>query len=260
MIGRGIAASDRPKNILIVDDSETFLTYLSVTLHRMGHNKIMPTNNGMDALKLIKLLMPDVVLLDIAMPQIDGITTLRLIKDDEQMSSIPVIMLTTASDTKTYEKCKKLGCFGYLTKPVKVSDLNETINKCITYEGGKKRKFLRTMFEKKVTVTHNGVTEEHYAVNLSEGGMYIRKINPFPVGTKVEIALPLKENKPIKLKGIVIYVRYISRDLFKIAPGMAIEFEELSSEDSAMLKAYIIKLLTADIIEEQKEPVIIKED
>jgi CheY-like chemotaxis protein len=252
---KNISMSDRPKRILIVDDSETFLMYLSIILRRMGFESI-PANNGIEALKLLRILMPDAVMLDITMPQMDGITVLRHVKGNEQTSNIPVIMVTTVSDIKAHEECERLGCSGYLTKPVKITELNDTLNKCISYEQGKKRKFLRTSFEKKVAVTCKGVTKEHYALTLSEGGMYIRNRNPFSVGAEIEVALPLKDERTIKLKGTVIYVKGLSGDVFRVAPGMAIEFKELNSEDSTMLKEYITELLTQDVIEEQDEPVI----
>jgi CheY-like chemotaxis protein len=120
---------DRSKRILIVDDSETFLMYISILLRRIGFDKVIPANSGMEALKILRILMPDVVLLDITMPQMDGIATLRHIKGDEHTSNIPVIMLTTASEKNPYEECKRLGCSGYLTKPVKLTELNDTLNR-----------------------------------------------------------------------------------------------------------------------------------
>lgn len=256
---REVKVSDRAKKVLIADDSETFLMYISILMRRMGFDKIIPADNGIEALKLLRILMPDVVLLDIAMPQMDGITVLRHIKGDDHTSNMPVIMVTIASDRKSYEECERLGCSAYLTKPVKITELNNALNECVFYEGGKKRQFLRTSFEKKITVTHNGVAKEHYAVSLSEGGMYIRNINPLRIGTEVEIALPLKDKKTVSLEGTVIYVKGIHGDLFKIAPGMAIEFKDLTGSDSAMLRSYITELLTGDILEEQNEPIITPE-
>jgi CheY-like chemotaxis protein len=250
---------ERQNSIIIVDDSEIVLTYLSMMLHRMGYKNIIPATNGKQAIQLIKLFMPDIILFDIEM--LDSIKTLRHIKNDEQTSNIPIIMLTTISGMKikTYEECKKIGFLGHIEKPVNIIKLNDILNKCINYEEGKKRKFLRTNFEKKVEVTHEGETKELRAINLSEGGIFLKKIDPFPVGSEVEITLILKK-KTLKLKGTVIYTKRISGDLFKIAPGMAIEFKELSTEDSAILNAYIIELLAGDIIEEQEEPVIAKDD
>jgi CheY-like chemotaxis protein len=249
---------NRTKRILIVDDSETFLMYTTVLLHRMGFDKITSAKNGVEALKLLRILMPDVILLDIKMPQMDGITVLRHIKDDENTSNIPVIMVTIVSDGNSIEDCKRLGCSGYLTKPVKVTELNDTLNKCISYEGGKRRKFLRTSFEKNVSVTHNGITEEHPAICLSEGGIYVRKRNPFNIGTEVEISLSLKDDKILNLKGTVIYIRGLSGDVVRDQPGMAIEFKNVNEDASVMLRTYITELLTEDIIEGKDEPIITK--
>jgi CheY-like chemotaxis protein len=248
--------AERRKSILVVDDSEVFLTYISVMLRRMGYDRIMPAAAGREALKLIKLFVPDVVLLDIEMP--DSTATLRRIREKEQTAHMPVIMLTTVSEAEARETSRKLKCAGYLTKPVKVTDLNEVINKCITYHGGKKRKYLRTTLEKRVAVTSHGETKGYQAINLSEGGIYLRKTTPLPVGTQVVIDLPLKDDKTLKLRGIVIYTKTITGDIFKVAPGMAVEFQDVSEEDSEILRAYILELLTGDILEEQEEPVIIK--
>lgn len=249
--------SERSKKILIVDDNETFLMYISILLRRMGYDKVIPASNGLEALKLLRILMPDVVILDIIMPQLDGITVLRHIKGDERTLNIPVIMVTNESvRRKSFEDCERLGCSGYLKKPVRITELNDMLNECITYARGKKRKFLRTTFEKKVAVTHNGVTNEHHAVSLSEGGVFIRKRDPFSVGTELELAIPLKNEQTINIKGTVIYVKGLSEDIFRIPPGFAIKFKKMNSNDAALLKIYITDLLTEDIIAEQEEPVI----
>lgn len=248
--------SERTKRILIVDDSETVLMYMSILLYRMGYEKIVSAKNGIEALKVLKILMPDVVLLDIKMPQMDGITTLGHIKSDEHTSNIPVIMVTVVSDRKSYDECIRLGCSAYLTKPIKIPELNDALNNCITYPGGKKRKFLRTSLDDKVVVTHKGVSEELHAVCLSEGGIYFRQRNPFSVGTEVEITLTLKDGRTINLKGTVLYVSGLSGEMFKILPGIAIEFKDLSSNDSEMLRTYILELLSEEIIGEQVEPII----
>jgi CheY-like chemotaxis protein len=90
--------NDRQKSILVVDNSEIFLTYISMTLRRMGYDKIIPANNGADAIELITLLLPDVVLLDINMPEMDGIATLKRIKENQKTSQIPVIMISSTDD------------------------------------------------------------------------------------------------------------------------------------------------------------------
>lgn len=251
--------SDRAKRILLVDDSESFLMYVSILLHRMGFKKVIPTNNGVDALKLSRILMPDIVLLDIGMPQMDGVTVLRHMKGDIHTSSIPVIMLTIATDRKSYEACDRLGCSGYVTKPINITELNHTLYRCFSsFTRGNNRQFLRTAFNEKVILTSMGTEKMHYAVNISQRGVYIRKKNPFPVGTDVNVSLPLKDGNLLSLRGSVIYIKDIREELFKIPPGMAIQFKDLTSNDSEILRVYITELLTKDIIEEQDEPIIKK--
>jgi hypothetical protein len=77
------------------------------------------------------------------------------------------------------------------------------------------------------------------------------------MGTEVEVALALKKERPVTLKGIVIYHhRNICGDEFRVAPGMAVQFRDISAEDSKLLRDYITELFARDIIEEQDEPVI----
>jgi CheY-like chemotaxis protein len=251
--------SDRSKRILLVDDSESTLMYVSILLHRMGFKKVIPANNGTDALKILRILMPDIVLLDIGMPQMDGVTVLRHIKGDTHTSKIPVVMLSIASDRKLYESCERIGSCGYITKPIDISELNQTLYRCVSsLIGGKKRQFLRTAFNEKVIVTCKGIKKQHYAVNISQRGLYIRMKNPFPVGSDVNVTLPLKDGSLLNLNGSVIYIKDVSKELFKMPPGMAIEFRDLTSNDSEILRVYITEILTKDIIEEQDEHIIKK--
>jgi len=243
--------SDRKKTILVVDDSETFLKYTSKLLYRMGYERVLSAGNGTEALKFLDTLRSDVVLLDIMMPEMDGIKTLRHIKSDERLSDMPVIITTDSPDNETYEDCKRLGCAGYLIKPIKIPELHDTLNHCIAYPDGKKRKFLRSALEDKVVITHQGMPENLHVVCLSEGGMYVRKRDPYLVGTEVDVMFTFREGKSVNLKGTVIYLKGLSEVTYNIVPGMAIKFHDVPSNDSAMLRSYIEELLIEEIIEDQ---------
>ena len=251
--------SERTKTILLVDDSETFLMYTSKLLRRLGYENIASVKNGADALKLLLTLMPDIILLDIAMQQMDGITTLRHIKSDERIANIPVIIITGISDNETLEECKKLGCTGYLKKPIKVPELHDILNKHITYPGGKKRKFLRSTLQDKAIVSHKAISEELHILCLSVGGVYVGKPNPYSVGTEVGVSLSLKDEKTINLKGTVIYVKALNKAIYGGFPGMAIKFKDLTSDVAETLRAYVEELLIEEIIDEQVDHIILKD-
>ncbi len=247
----------RKKTILIADDNKTFLMYISMLLKRMGF-QIIPTENGIGALKLLQLVGPDLIMIDVNMPLMDGITLLKHIKNDKQTFRIPVVMVSVDSNEKTIKKCEELGCMGYLVKPVDIDSLHDILQDCIFSRMGIKRKHLRSQFNKKVSVFFNGIQHDLYAETLSEGGIYLRKKDPFPVGSELEVQLPLKDGHSLDLKGIVIYVKGIFGALFKIPPGIAIEFKDISRDDSIRLTDYVIDLLAGDILESQEEIVIKK--
>jgi CheY-like chemotaxis protein len=245
----------RKKTVLIADDSETFVMYFSLLLKRLGFD-IIPAENGLEAMKLIKVTEPSLVMLDIRMPVMDGMTALRLIKGDKRTTEIPVIMVTTDSRAETIEECKRLGCSGYITKPVNISTIHKVLQESLYSPMGFKRRHVRATYTEKVTVFYNGTSYELYAGTLSEGGIYVTKKDSFPIGSEVKVTLHLEEGQELCVDASVIYVKGVYGDLFKTPPGMALEFKNLTDEASEILKNIVKKLLTNDIIDSQEETVI----
>ena len=245
----------RKKTVLVADDSETFVMYFSLLLKRLGF-EVIPAENGLEALKLIKVTEPNLVMLDIKMPVMDGITALRLIKADKRTTEIPVIMVTTDARDETIKECKSLGCSGYITKPVNISKIHEVLQESLYSPLGFKRRYVRTSYTKKVSVIYDGKKYELYASTLSEGGIYVMKKDPLPIGAEVKVILYLDEGKELSIDASVIYIKGVYGDLFKTPPGMALEFKNLSDDDSLVLKNYVKRLLTDDIIDTQEEKVI----
>jgi len=99
--------------IMAVDDEEVILKLLQVNLTADGYD-VITTTDGSSALELLEEYKPDLVLLDIMMPGLDGFQTLELIR---QRSDIPVIMLTARCETETLRDTLGLGADDYVTKP-----------------------------------------------------------------------------------------------------------------------------------------------
>jgi CheY-like chemotaxis protein len=74
-----------------------------------------------------------ILLLDIRMPVVDGIEVMRQIKQDKELSKIPVIMVTTTEDPEEIEKCRKLGCHNYFVKPVGFEEFSQTMEQLGQY-------------------------------------------------------------------------------------------------------------------------------
>lgn len=100
--------------LLLVDDHALFLQSLKVLLSTKGYEVVGTASNGMEALKQARLLQPELILMDIEMPECDGLTATRLIK--AEMPQIKIVMLTvSASDEHLFEAIKS-GASGYLLK------------------------------------------------------------------------------------------------------------------------------------------------
>jgi len=242
--------------VIVADDSPTSLMYMGILLKRIGFT-VMPAENGFEVLKLLKVVEPDVVMLDIGMGTLDGITTLRYMKENRETSDLPVIMVSGDSSRQMIQKCRELGCTGYLTKPVRADALHAAL-KCVVSPGYARRHHLRAPVNKKVIVNHEGVEYELYAETLSEGGIYIRKKDPFPVGSDVEVTLPLNDESSVRLKGDVVHVKGFFGGEFKILPGMGIRFKEIASAEIKILRNHIEKLIAGDIAGSLEETIIRK--
>ncbi len=102
------------EKILVVDDEKDVCDFFQDTLPEEGYG-VLTALNGKDALALVRRERPDVVLLDVKMPGLNGIEVLEKIKKIDQ--SIAVVMITGYGDLKTAREAMRLGAFDYVTKP-----------------------------------------------------------------------------------------------------------------------------------------------
>jgi CheY-like chemotaxis protein/Tfp pilus assembly protein PilZ len=236
------------KKIIIADDNKTFLMYLGLLLKRFDF-KVMPAENGLEVLRLLKLSRTDLVILDVHMKVMDGLTALRVIREDRQTAQVPVIMISYDSDGVTMKKCKDLGCYDYLKKPLKIDELHESLQRCFFARKGTSRKYLRVPFNGKVMLSHRGTEYALYTETLSEGGIYVIKEDPLPVGSEVMVKCDLGERGEVSAKGNVIYTKKLFGDFLTLPPGMAIKFQGLTEEDAGSLKFFIEGLMAGEIFD-----------
>lgn len=115
------------KRILIIDDEEDFCSLVKTGLETRSDFEVSIATNGKDGLELARMIRPDLILLDVTMPEIDGFQVLEKLKKDKKTVSIPVVMLTARDDVEYKRKAAQLFNEGYLTKPVEFSVLKSTI-------------------------------------------------------------------------------------------------------------------------------------
>lgn len=110
------------KTILLVDDTATVLMFEKMLLMNSGYI-IREAKNGQQALDAVAESPPDLILLDIMMPDIDGIEVCRRLKSDPATTSIPIIMVTTKGEQEMIERAFAAGCNDFTTKPLDKAEL-----------------------------------------------------------------------------------------------------------------------------------------
>lgn len=114
------------KTILIVEDNELNMKLFNDLLDAHGYN-ILQSRNGAEALELARKHRPDLILMDIQLPEVSGLVVTRWIKDDEDLKAIPVIAITAFAMKGDEEKIREGGCEAYLSKPISVVKFLETV-------------------------------------------------------------------------------------------------------------------------------------
>lgn len=123
-------------NILLIEDDAIEVMKFNRVLSTLGLNhKIIEANNGEEALEILKVkdIVPDIIVLDLNMPKINGIEFLQILKNDNYLRYIPAIILTTSNNHKDVLECYKIGIAGYVLKPLKYEDYVDRIKKTLEY-------------------------------------------------------------------------------------------------------------------------------
>ncbi len=116
--------------ILIVDDEPSILEYIGTVLEKTGYD-VISCQNGADVMKLAQEQNPALILLDIMLPDIDGITVCRRVKSNPQTMHIPVIIVTSLTDAATVQDAHLFGAYDYLSKPFDDKVLREKVSKIV---------------------------------------------------------------------------------------------------------------------------------
>ena len=118
------------KKVLIVEDNELNMKLFHDLLDSQGY-QILQTREGLQAMALARQHMPDLILMDIQLPEISGLEVTKWLKDDEELAHIPIIAVTAFAMKGDEERILQGGCEGYISKPISVPHFLETIARFI---------------------------------------------------------------------------------------------------------------------------------
>ncbi len=115
------------KTVLIVEDNELNMKLFNDLVETRGC-RILKTRSGVEAVELARAHLPDLILMDIQLPEVSGLEVTQWLKDDELTRAIPVVAVTAFAMKGDEEKMRQGGCEAYLSKPISVAKFFETID------------------------------------------------------------------------------------------------------------------------------------
>ncbi|MFM8375973.1 MAG: response regulator [Phenylobacterium sp.] len=118
------------KKVLIVEDNELNMKLFHDLLDAQGYETLQ-TREGLEALSLAREARPDLILMDIQLPEISGLEVTKWLKEDDELASIPVVAVTAFAMKGDEERIRQGGCEAYISKPISVSGFLDTIRRLL---------------------------------------------------------------------------------------------------------------------------------
>ncbi len=221
------------KKILIVDDVQLFVQLQKTLLNRQDFT-LLTARSGQGALKAAREEKPDLVLLDLYMPDMNGNAVCKELKSDPATEHIPILIITTDDADEFREMCIEAGCDGYLTKPIRKDTLIPAIENHLKISP-RRHKRVRTMIPCLVTDEDGG--KEGIIHTLSPYGAFIETDPPLLPGDILNVDFTL-DDTGAKLS-LMAAVRW-SRKMSDSHPdGGGYEFMDIGPEALESIRSYL---------------------
>ena len=117
-----------PPTILVVEDSDDTRAIIRLEMERWGY-KVVEAANGREAIEMVEGLCPDLILMDLNMPEVDGLTAAQTIRQyDERCAGVPILAITAYDTIGIEEAAREAGCDAYIKKPLDMPQLEKTVS------------------------------------------------------------------------------------------------------------------------------------
>lgn len=228
------------RKVLLVDDVQLFLEQ-EKAFFNWEDFEILTARNGHDAFRIATEEKPDLVFMDLYMPEMNGDECCHRIKSDRDLSGTPVIMITSGIDEDDFERCWQSGCNDIITKPINRLYFVAITNKYLPLSIRKSPRFIARLRVK--CGSDQGTLLTDYSVNLSTGGLFLETGNLLPVGYPLDIEFILPTNDTtIQCSGKVAWVN--DPELIKkpnLPVGMGIQFLNITFDGMNAIRDFIKK-------------------
>ena len=225
------------KKILLVDDVELFLE-VEKSFFDQEKFEVLSARDGRQAITIAQAEMPDLILMDFYMPEVNGDDACRQLKANPQTSSIPIVMVTQMGRTEDLEHCRNAGCDDILLKPINQQDF---INKSLRHLNLSKAPLSRVDARLEVFLSAEDRQLKNYSVNFSPGGLFLETDELQKVDTKLTLEFNLPEaGTPVMCKARVAWVNHPEKlQNPRLPAGFGLQFIDLSKQAKSVIRDYV---------------------
>lgn len=228
----------KPTKVLLVDDVRLFLE-LEKTFFRRQGCEIFTATTGTEALTVVSKERPDLVVLDLSLPEMDGLEVLKRIRANEQLHGIKIIIASVSGEEEDIKNCKEAGCDAYLTKPVTQRVLLDTAARIL---GIPQRVDIRIWIEMQVEGSKDGDKFYGQSDNISIGGIYVRCEKEFVIGAHINLCFTLPdEDDSLSTVGELLRIEKLPPIEGKSTFGLAFRFVQITEKARNQIKTLIDK-------------------
>lgn len=217
------------KTILLVDDNQLFIEIEKEFLQYTVLN-IVTAKDGLEALDLVKIKMPDLVFMDLEMPRMDGATCCRAIKSDVSFGNIPVVMVTSKGNE---ENCYSAGCDHFVTKPLD-RDVFLDVARSFIPNIDRREKRAEVNFDCLLRLQDEAIT--CHLKNVSMGGAFVVIDHFCMPNSVVQIHFTLPDGTVIDCSGRIIW---LNRSEETHPKGVGVKFALMTKEAKSAIKNFL---------------------
>jgi CheY-like chemotaxis protein len=236
----------KSRYILVVEENTNELFTTAMLLHRFSY-PVCTARNGRQALDMVSVAVPSLVVSDFSLSGMNGLDLLRVLGSTDRTFSIPFIILTPPAGAGSEHLAVEIGGANYLQKPVQVEALYRAVQAVMEPTP---RTNIRVQTALPVTVNRSplDIVRGECATHLSSQGMYIRTFKYHQRGEQIALQMAV-EGRTISADATILYTRRFDDGPF-MEPGMAVKFTRITGEDREFLRSYIRSEVTQGIVAE----------
>jgi uncharacterized protein (TIGR02266 family) len=226
------------KKVLLVDDVQLFLEQQKSFFNR-DEFQLLCARSGDEALRLAAEQKPDLIFMDLYMPDMNGDRCCRAIRKLPELAEVPVIMLTAGVDPSDFERCWAAGCSDIVPKPINRNYFNAVLKKHLPLAVRETPRYVARLR------VRYGLEQElelgNYSINVSTGGLFIESSTVLTEGTALALSFLLPEReREIRCRGRVAWVNHPEMIKNPALPsGMGVQFLDLSLDDLQAIRDFI---------------------